>query len=347
MELSSARELKLNLTMLARDAALNRAVVRSESIVTRRMAGAFAARSSATRRAPEERPAVSSGVAFGVAPRRGTTKRKKQYGLAVRVYGRGSALSETILARMPRLSGDEIDIARGVTYSPRLTLTAGGSVGHPKITAGTLGAFVEDADAYYMLSNNHVLANCNDCRKNDPIWQPGRVDVPRGRKPTVIGSLDRWIDLDTMRTDGVDAALATMTDEAEWFEPWLYKGVGEMDPRPVTDRYGVQTVVKKGRTTKITRGVVSAFELDGVQIDYGTTRSPMVVTFDNQMEFVHEDEQINFSDGGDSGSLILEDGSLRPVALLYGGGPDENGIDRTVAHHIPDVLSALGVQFVR
>ncbi len=347
MELSSARELKLNLTMLARDAAVSRAVGRADSVVLSRMANV---RSITSRSAESERVSGGDGggtaVAFGVAPRRGSG-RKKQYGLAVRVYGRGSALSETILARMPRLSEDEIDIARGVRYAPRLTLTAGGSVGHHKITAGTLGAFVEDDNEHYMLSNNHVLANCNRCRKGDAIWQPGPLDVAPGRKPKVVGSLDRWIDLDPIRSDGVDAALATLTDEVEWFEPWLYQGVGEMDPRPVTDRFSVSSVIKKGRTTKVTRGVLSAFELDGVRIDYGTRRAPLLVTFDDQMEFVHEDAGRDFSAGGDSGSLILDSGSLRPVALLYGGGPDDNGIDRTVAHHIPDVLSALGVQFIR
>ena len=34
---------------------------------------------------------------------------------------------------------DEVDLVMGVRYKPRLTLKPGGSIGHYKITAGTLG----------------------------------------------------------------------------------------------------------------------------------------------------------------------------------------------------------------
>ena len=38
---------------------------------------------------------------------------------------------------------------------------------------------------------------------------------------------------------------------------------------------------------------------------------------------------------------------LRPYALLYGGGPDDQGIDRTLAQFLPEVLDELGVRIVQ
>ncbi len=59
----------------------------------------------------------------------------------------------------------------------------GYSVGHYRITAGTIATCVYDSSPYpgippryYILSNNHVLANSNSARLGDPILQPGPAD---------------------------------------------------------------------------------------------------------------------------------------------------------------------------
>jgi hypothetical protein len=52
----------------------------------------------------------------------------------------------------------------------------GVSIGHPKITAGTLGCLVKKDGQTLILSNNHVLANSNDAKIGDPIYQPGPFD---------------------------------------------------------------------------------------------------------------------------------------------------------------------------
>ena len=50
----------------------------------------------------------------------------------------------------------------------------GFSVGHPAITAGSIGARVVDPSGnVYVLSNNHVLANSNDATIGDAALQPG------------------------------------------------------------------------------------------------------------------------------------------------------------------------------
>jgi len=53
-----------------------------------------------------------------------------------------------------------------------------------------------------------------------------------------------------------------------------------------------------------------------------------------------------FSKGGDSGSVIYDDASRRPYALLFADGPDATGRDRTLGHFLPDVLENLGVEML-
>jgi len=77
-------------------------------------------------------------------------------------------------------------------------------------------------------------------------------------------------------------------------------------------------VGKVGRTTGTTRGRVVTFELDNLLVSYdvGTIR------FDHQIEIEGEGDR-PFSQGGDSGSLIV-DADRRAVALLFAGS-DQGG----------------------
>ena len=163
---------------------------------------------------------VTSVAAIGVAPSRG-----RDYKLAIRVFRGFERHAPALLRGFERHAG-EIDLVVGVRYRPRLTLRPGGSIGHFKITAGTLGGFVEDADLYYMLSNNHVFANGNCAFGGDPVLQPGPSDITGSFKQ--IGDLDHWYPLSTTDKNGVDAALARFTDEVDFFEPWDYPGVGRI-----------------------------------------------------------------------------------------------------------------------
>ncbi len=60
----------------------------------------------------------------------------------------------------------------------RPNVPAGVSIGHYKVTAGTIGAIVFDRSTGepLILSNNHVLANSNDAIIGDAILQPGPTD---------------------------------------------------------------------------------------------------------------------------------------------------------------------------
>jgi len=100
----------------------------------------------------------------------------------------------------------------------------GYSVGHPAITAGSIGGRVVDgAGAVYVLSNNHVLANSNDASIGDPALQPGPYDG--GTAPAdQIGTLAAFntidfsggsntIDAAIARSDATNLGNATPTDD--------------------------------------------------------------------------------------------------------------------------------------
>ena len=329
MKLSSCRELKQTV--------LGRAYRASEEMLSRR---SYRVRKARTRRRSEVQTVEAAPVAaIGVAPGKG-----KDYKLAVRIF-KGCEKHEAALMRGLGKHEGEIDLAVGVRYKKRLTLRAGGSCGHYKITAGTLGGFVEDDDNYYMMSNNHVFANSNFAFGGDRILSPGPIDITGSFD--VIGNLERWSLLSKEATDGVDVAVARFSDDVDFFRPWSYTGIGTIKKAHVTNRFSVTRVIKRGRTTGVRRGTVSAFELDGVQIDYGTPTDPAIVTFNDQIEVIGSPPRRDFSAGGDSGSFIIDRDTMKVYALLYGGGPDNNGIDRTLAHFIPEVFGAMNVRLVQ
>jgi len=330
VKLSSCRELK-------RKVQANAYSLAADAVNTREYRMRKASGSDKKTLTTEELAPVA---AVGVAP-----GKRNEYKLAGRLF-RGMEQHEEQLLKGLGRHAQEIDLVKGVRYKPRMTLKPGGSIGHYKITAGTLGGFVEDANSYYMMSNNHVFANSNQCFDGDPIVSPGPADATSGA-PTIVGLLDKYYPMSKVKRDGVDAALATFTEEVDFFEPWDYAGIGRIKKTPVSDRFAVSRVIKKGRTTGVTRGVVTAFELDGIQINYGSRSDPAVVTFDDQIEMIGAQPRNAFSAGGDSGSFIIDRDTMEVYALLYGGGPDANGIDRTLAHFMPDVFRKMGVKLVQ
>lgn len=330
MKLTSCRALKLEVLQRARQLATD---AFDKRVYRVRKAGGRRKRDIRT---TEPTPVAAIGVAPGNA---------NEYKLAVRLYKGSEGYQRDLIGSLDRHM-NEVDLVTGVRYKPRLTMKAGGSIGHYKITAGTLGGFVEDDRNYYMMSNNHVFANSNQCFGGDPIVQPGPTDSA-GSTPTVVGHLDRWFPLGKLSRGNVDVAIATFTDDVEFFNPWDYTGVGRIKKTHVIDRMSVTRVIKRGRTTGVRRGRVSAFELDGIRIDYGTPTDPAVITFDGQIEVVGSPPSRAFSAPGDSGSFIIDEDTMQVYALLYAGGPDVNGIDRTLANFIPDVFKAMKVKLVQ
>ena len=101
-------------------------------------------------------------------------------------------------------------------------------------------------------------------------------------------------------------------------------------------------VAKVGRTTGLTRGRVTAFELDNVEIEFDLG----FLRFDGQIE-IEGDGDEPFSDGGDSGSLVVN-ADLCGVGLLFAGGDvgGSNGRGLTYANPLRTVLDALKVDLL-
>lgn len=224
----------------------------------------------------------------------------------------------------------------------------GYSVGHPDITAGTIGARVKDAlGRVYILSNNHVLANSNDATIGDPEYQPGPFDGGTSADQIATLSDFQTITFSQTATNTIDAAIAMSTvaqldnstpaDEGYGLpNSTIYgdaNGDGLFDDRNALLGLNVQ---KYGRTTRLTHGQITGVNAT-VMICYA------VIEF-TCIRFARYVDQLiigpaGFSNGGDSGSLIVtDDGNLNPVALLFAGSSAV-----TIGNRIDLVLNRFGV----
>jgi hypothetical protein len=304
-------------------------------------------------------------IALGIAP-----GPRNQFRLAIRVQRPGLLTSKYVEEMVEQAKG-EADVrfigrvvkrvtkkrrasaartpgdSKGPWYQSRMRpLQPGVSIGHWRVTAGTLGCFVkrENGDIA-ILSNNHVLANEDAARAGDAILQQGRYDGGRLPADRIGSLLSGWVRFRREPSNTVDAALASI-DASIGTEPSLLRDVaGSRSTRlaGVSDAASVgigAPVHKVGRTTGATTGRISAFELDDVTVSYrrGNFR------FDGQIE-IQGGGDTAFSDGGDSGSLIV-DGEFRAFGLLF-AGTDQGGTDGlglTFANPIRTVLDEFGVE---
>jgi hypothetical protein len=206
------------------------------------------------------------------------------------------------------------------------------SVGHYRVTAGTLGCFVKDEkDKIYILSNNHVLANSNRCYWKDPILQPGILDGGIKTKD-MIAQLSYYIPLERSVPNAMDAAIAEIIPELKID----HRPSAKHRMRTITDPLYGMKVEKYGRTTGHTKGKITVRSLD-LEVDYDG------YTFDFEDQFeIKGNRGKKFCDAGDSGALIFESGKLRPVGLLFAGADDGT----TYATPIGEILSSLSVKIL-
>ena len=210
------------------------------------------------------------------------------------------------------------------------------------VTAGTLGGFVtlRKDQSVHLLSNNHVLANENRAKAGDPILQPGVHDG--GKNPRdIVARLSTYVRLKKRGVNVVDAALAALEDKIN-FHPAELTGIGILKGVGADLLDEGTEVAKLGRTTGLTRGRVTAFELDDVKVgfDGGVSR------FDGQIE-IEGVGHVPFSDGGDSGSLIM-DRACYAVGLLFAGSDQggANGQGLTFVNPISTVLDLLNADLL-
>jgi hypothetical protein len=314
------------------------------------------------------------------------------------------------------LKTDVIEIGKvraqlGTRDRYRPVIPAGVTIGHYKVTAGTLGAIVYDRTTGepLILSNNHVLANSNDALIGDPILQPALVD--RGQNPSdVVARLERFkalryigdpdlpeppppvitptpptptptptptssgCDIATLiagfgnalaKANGSDKRLTVTNSQsqaASTFEPTQRTTVAQQATMPenlldcalakpinpamfsaeirnigpilgtATPRLG-QQVRKTGRTSDTTQGVINLINAT-IDVGYNTAAGPRTARFVNQVICS------GMSQGGDSGSLIVDATSQIAVGLLFAGSGTA-----TIFTPIDRILAEMNVMF--
>ncbi|GAA2081725.1 hypothetical protein GCM10009801_40930 [Streptomyces albiaxialis] len=225
---------------------------------------------------------------------------------------------------------------------------SGFSVGNVRVTAGTLGSVVHDLLPgatldppapgigipwqFYILSNNHVLADSNRAPSGSAIVQPGAFDG--GQDPADrIATLDRFITIQfapqiplERQNNIVDAALGKVEFQDATREQY-FSGTPDRWRRKANVAVG-DLVKKTGRTTDISFGRIIATDAV-IDVNYGTAGTA---------RFRDQILTTNISAGGDSGSLVT---SLDTVALglLFAGSTLV-----TVVNHIENVRALLRVE---
>jgi hypothetical protein len=222
-----------------------------------------------------------------------------------RVQRRGGALTQ----RPQQVTGP-FGETRKDRWRPQIS--AGVSIGHPDITAGTLGSpplRTEDDDVVF-LTNAHVAAPAGKAKAGDPILQPGKYDG--GENPQdKIGELLEWSELSEDDVNTSDSALVQITGNVE------NDILGVSDLRGwKRSSYEVQHY-KSGRTTGTTSADLIARDVTA-KVNYGGS-------FSKPLRFSGLEAFEAFSAGGDSGSLIGvedEDG-FHGTSLLFAGSSQQ------------------------
>lgn len=225
--------------------------------------------------------------------------------------------------------------------APRKTavnpVVPGVSIGHPSITAGTAGCVVYDAatGAPYILSNWHVL-NGPQGRVGDDIVQPGRHDDNRVDR-NVVGKLAR----SHLGVAG-DCAIVTIDHRrlaAEIVE--LGVAVVRIGEAELGDK-----VVKSGRTTGVTRGIVQRIHVEA-RINYDEAGDHNIGCFEIGPDPDHPAPDGEISMGGDSGAGWLSVQRNAPSDMMLGlhfAGEVGDEPEHALACYAGSVFEKLGIR---
>jgi hypothetical protein len=318
----------------------------------------------------QKRHVVGVGLGYKISEGENTGKLSLVISVARKVPRDALAAQDVVPKALDGMKTDVVEtgilralVEKNQGLSPRdrwrPVVPPGVSIGHHKITAGTFGCLVRRGEELFILSNNHVLANANDCAEWDPVLQPGPADggtaddriarlaqyvpIEFESEPSqcsaadlaanllnyVAGALGSRHQLEPVKKSAavnrVDAALAkplspnTVSREILGIGAPTGLGTGSLGT----------AVQKSGRTTGYTEGTITQVDAT-VRIDY----------YGPQALFTGQLVASPMSEGGDSGSAIL-DMERRAVGLLFAGSPAV-----TILNPMDEVLSALEVELV-
>ncbi len=194
---------------------------------------------------------------------------------------------------------------------------------------GTLGGVVIDrvSGDEMILSNWHVLAGSAYATTGLKIYQPGYADG--GRYQNTIAHLKKH----GMR-EGIDAAVAKLTDARPWINEQLELGRVSGVTEPMLDMH----VVKSGRGSRVTEGII-----DGVEGEFPIHYGGFLRKIRHVYRIVPVRANAEVSRGGDSGSWWLEKSTNMAVALHFAG---YDSPETALAIAMPKVLETLKIDIV-
>lgn len=269
----------------------------------------------------------------------GVAMQKKGDEFSLKLYTEGNlpgnALSQLWGVKSTDITTEEIGVISILGTLP----VCGDSIGHYKVSAGTLGCYVEDEQGrIHVLSNNHVLANSNKGRQGDLILCPGKKDG--GLHPDDgFARLHKYVPIKFRdHNNVVDCALATLSNGS--MSKQEIPGHGEIKGTCVATEK--MRVYKKGRSTGLSQGVVSSTEAT-IRVDYGGSLFyKNVAIFTQQIEIKGIEGSRLFSGIGDSGSLLIDNQQNKAVGLIFAGSADGT----TFANPIDKVLTSLSANIL-
>jgi hypothetical protein len=217
----------------------------------------------------------------------------------------------------------------------RKPLQPGYSIGHVKVTAGTFGAIVTKDGKFLILSNSHVLANSGNAKKGDKILYPGSADS--GKAPQdIVGKLYDFVKFKVGDDflNKVDCAVALPLDDRLGDLTSEIKGL--FIPKGTTKAVRDMEVVKVGRTTGQTKSRVRDVNFR------------LILNYPGVGKVGYLDQIFceRYTNGGDSGSLVVDTQTGKAVGLHFAGFPDKHGVKGSVCNPIDEVLKALEVRLL-
>jgi hypothetical protein len=268
------------------------------------------------------------GIGFGAKESQGAFTGD----LAVRVYVRRKIPHSRLSPgdRVPAIiNGVATDvIAMGPAGFHARPVSFGAGISHTQDEMGSLGCLVTKRgdDAWYLLSACHVLARAGDARNGDTIVEPARPDD--NAAPLAI-----LTDFEPLKADGTanlfDAAIARLNQKTDVKAHLPLIGVPKLSPM---DPIPYRSVRKYGAGTGLTLGVITDAHAD-VTLELGTGS----YLFADVIQVVGAGGV--FSTGGDSGALVVDALTSRPIGLIIGGKGN-----RSFVSPIKVILQRFGVQ---
>lgn len=207
---------------------------------------------------------------------------------------------------------------------------------------GTLGCFVHlvGDTKVHILSNHHVLMGSSGA-VGDLVGQPSKpCDLCCCKCCDVAKVVNGIVGTAGGGTNNVDCAIAILNGQTPGDSKTVYYSNNIISIGPVFGS-GVAAVGdivrKRGRTTLLTTGIITSITASPT-INTNPGGTAVNVTYNNQLDISPTGGSTDWSDGGDSGSAVVN--NLNQVVGLHfaGGGNTGN------ANIISNVTSRLGIE---